>query len=264
MTYCIGIKLDSGIIVASDSRTSAGVDYISVFSKTHRFSVEGEREIFLLNAGNLGTTQEVVSVLRREIQKGVEGNLLELESLFDVAGKVGDTVCKVMQRLRNNGNNGVDFSCSFLVGGQIRGEGQRLFKVYSEGNFIEATKETSFFQIGESKYGKPILDRVIEYTTNVPDAIKCALVSFDSTMRSNLSVGLPINLHYLPKSLVGASAEESAEIKEPLGALLDENHAELRKLREHWRSGLQNVFANIPNYNWWQQYEHSSHSDDEH
>lgn len=250
MTYCVGIRLSDGMIFASDSRTSAGVDYISVFCKTHRFSVAGEREIFLLTAGNLGTTQEVISILRREIQRNIEGNLLELESLFDVASKVGDTVRDVIKRLPRHSDSGVDFACSFLVGGQIKGESQRLFKVYSEGNFIEATKETPFFQIGESKYGKPILDRMVDYTTNIPDAIKCALVSFDSTMRSNLSVGLPINLYYLPKAI--STDELSEDIHEARGTLLDEDHHEFMQLRQHWKTGLQQVFANIPNYNWWE------------
>lgn len=259
MTYCVGIRLKSGLIFASDSRTSAGVDYISVFCKTHRFSVKGEREIFLLNAGNLGTTQEVVSILRREIQKNIEDNILELESLFDVAGKVGDTVRKVISRLPSNSTSGVDFGCSFLVGGQIKGETQRLFKVYSEGNFIEATSETPFFQIGESKYGKPILDRVIHFETNIPDAIKCALVSFDSTMRSNLSVGLPINLFYLPNNV--SSTDEPVDIAEPLGSLLDEDNEELENLRQKWRTGLQKVFVDIPNYDWWKSCNGITHLD---
>lgn len=249
MTYCVGIKLKSGLIFASDSRTSAGVDYISVFCKTHRFSVKGEREIFLLNAGNLGTTQEVVSILRREIQKSVEGNILELESLFDIASHVGDMVRKVMSRLPSDSNG--NFSCSFLVGGQIRGESQRLFRVYSEGNFIEATKETPFFQIGESKYGKPVLDRIVTYETNTPDAIKCALVSFDSTMRSNLSVGLPINLYYLPNNHSSVHDEEPVDVAEALSALLDEDNEELENVRQKWRTGLQKVFQDIPNYDWW-------------
>lgn len=259
MTYCVGIRLKSGLIFASDSRTSAGVDYISVFCKTHRFSVKGEREIFLLNAGNLGTTQEVVSILRREIQKNTDGNILELESLFDVASKVGDTVRKVMSRLPSHSSSGVDFSCSFLVGGQIKGESQRLFKVYSEGNFIEATAETPFFQIGESKYGKPILDRVIDFETNIPDAIKCALVSFDSTMRSNLSVGLPINLYYLPNTI--SDVEEHSAIAEPLSSLLDEDNEELESLRQKWRTGLQKVFVDIPNYDWWKNCNDIAHLD---
>ncbi|MDD3267460.1 MAG: peptidase [Burkholderiales bacterium] len=249
MTYCVGIRLKSGTILASDSRTSAGVDYISVFSKTHRFSVAGEREIFLLTAGNLATTQEVISILKREIQENSEGNILQLKSLFDVANKVGNTVIKVLDRLPTQKYNHVDFGCSFLIGGQIKGESQRLFRVYSEGNFIEVSKETPFFQIGESKYGKPMLDRIISYDTNIEDALKCVLVSFDSTMRSNLSVGLPINLYYLPVALNNENGSE--DIKEVKSAYIDENHTEFKEISQHWTSGLQKLFGDIPNQKWW-------------
>lgn len=247
MTYCIAISLKDGLICASDSRTNAGVDYISVFSKTHRFSVPGEREIFLLNAGNLATTQEVISTLRRDIQREIDGNLLQLESMFDVANKVGETLRKIIAKLPNKRESDVDFSCSFLVCGQIKGEGQRLFRVYNEGNFIESTAETPFFQIGESKYGKPILDRIITFNTNHEDAIKCTLVSFDSTMRSNLSVGLPINLFYLPNNL----NDDSQNIAKPYEARLCEGHHELQELRKKWRNGLHQLFLDIPNYDWW-------------
>ncbi len=245
MTYCVAIKLKAGVIFASDSRTSAGVDNISVFCKTHQFQVPGDREIFLLNSGNLATTQEVISILRREVQKGEEGHILSLDSLFDVARRVGDTIRNVIGRL-SSPRSGVDFSCSFLVGGQIRGEHQRLFMIYPEGNFIEATQETPFFQIGELKYGKPILDRVINYQTPINDAVKCILVSFDSTMRSNLSVGLPINVAYLP-----TVSPEVIGVAKPFTSRIDENNESFKKLRHEWCEGLQQVFSNIPNLDWW-------------
>jgi putative proteasome-type protease len=249
MTYCVAIKLSSGIIFASDSRTSAGVDNIASFRKMHRFSISGEREIFLLNAGNLGTTQEVVSILYREVEQNLENNILALDSLFDVARKIGDTIRSVLEHLPPSQPGGVDFSCSFLVGGQIKNETQRLFMVYSQGNFIEATRDTAFFQIGESKYGKPMLDRVISFDTSISDALKCALVSFDSTMRSNLSVGLPIDVACLP-----ATAELSASgypIAESLISRIDDQNEEYKKLSRDWREGLQKVFAEIPTPNLW-------------
>lgn len=177
-----------------DSRTNAGVDHISVFSKMHRFELSGERQIVLLNAGNLATTQAVVSRLRQDIKRSVQGNLHEATSMFDVAKMVGQYVRELLGEIPDAEKKKVDFGCTFLVGGHILGEEPRLFLVYPEGNFIEATRETPLFQIGESKYGKPILDRVLHYHLSVRDALKCTLVSFDSTMRSNLSVGQPIDV----------------------------------------------------------------------
>ena len=249
MTYCVAIKLNNGLIFASDSRTSAGVDNVSTFCKTSRFTSHQEREIFLLNAGNLATTQEVLSILRREIQCGAEGNILELESLFDVARKIGDTVREVIRRLPSSNSN-VDFNCTFLLGGQIRNEQQRLFMIYPAGNFIEATRETTFFQIGELKYGKPMLDRVIHFDTTVDDAIKCILVSFDSTMQSNLSVGLPIDLTYLPNSLKPHYGIEH-NISMPLRTSIDRYNKSFEYLRNEWAQGLKEVFAKIPDIDWW-------------
>jgi putative proteasome-type protease len=249
MTYCVAIKISSGMIFASDSRTSASIDNIATFRKTHHFNIPGEREIFLLNAGNLGTTQEVISILRREIEQNTDNNILALDSLFDVARKIGDTIKTVMEHLPKSIPGGVDFTCSFLVGGQIKNEAQRLFMVYSQGNFIEATRDTSFFQIGESKYGKPMLDRVISYNTSISDALKCALVSFDSTMRSNLSVGLPIDL-----SCLKVTTETSAAgypIDKPLMCRIDEHNKSYKKLSHDWREGLQRIFAEIPTPDLW-------------
>lgn len=250
MTYCVAIKLDSGIVFASDSRTNAGIDNISVFCKTAHFSVSGEREIFILSAGNLGTTQEVISLLKKEISRNLEDNILSFDSLFDVARKVGDTVREVIRRLPSSNAN-IDFSCSLIVGGQVKGENQRLFMVYPAGNFIEATRETPFFQIGELKYGKPMLDRVIRYDTKVDDAIKCVMVSFDSTMRSNLSVGLPINLSFLPSVAYVTELDNDRGLAQPLKKLIDEQNNSFEQVREAWTDGLEELFAKIPNYSWW-------------
>jgi putative proteasome-type protease len=249
MTYCLAVKLGSGMLFASDSRTSASIDNIASFRKTHHFSIPGEREIFLLNAGNLGTTQEVISILHREIDQNADNNILALDSLFDVARRIGDTIKAVMEHLPQSVPGGVDFTCSFLVGGQIKNESQRLFMVYAQGNFIEATKDTPFFQIGESKYGKPMLDRVISYNTSISDALKCALVSFDATMRSNLSVGLPIDLSCL--HVTDTISEAGFAIAKPLMCRIDEHNKSYKKLSHDWREGLQRVFAEIPTPDLW-------------
>lgn len=246
MTYCVATKLKSGIMLASDSRTNSGIDHISSFCKMHHFSVPTKSEIFLLNSGNLATTQEVVSILRKEIDKNEEGHILALESLFDVSRKVGDTVRRVLKRLPES-TPAVNFKCTFIVGGQIEGEEPRLFLVYPEGNFIEASEETPYFQIGESKYGKPVLDRAISYNSTPESAAKCILMSFDATMRSNVSVGLPINLAYV------AGQSVSAPVLEPITYLIDENDKEFAMIRQAWEDGIRELFNAIPTPSWWEQ-----------
>ncbi len=243
MTYCVGIKLDDGLVFASDSRTSAGVDYISVFNKTHQFSIPNEREIFILSAGNLGTTQEVIALLRREIERGIEHNILKLDSIFDIAIKLGATLQEVVAKIPPKA--GVDFTSSFILGGKIKGEPIRLFKIYPEGNFIEATPETPFFQIGESKYGKPILDRIISSDLSVDYAINCTLVSFDSTMKSNLSVGLPINL-----SVLRESDSVDSVVNHPQQRVIDEEDSSFIELRKKWNILMQQSFSQLAESKW--------------
>jgi putative proteasome-type protease len=196
MTYCVAMSLEAGMIFASDSRTNAGVDQIARFSKMRTFVREGDRVIVTLSSGNLSITQNALNTLDQRARSGDQAlSLWNAQSMFDVARLIGDALREVKSRdgaylMQNN----IDSSANFLVGGQIRGEPPRLFDVYSEGNFIEATADTCYFQIGESKYGKPVLDRVINRGSSLVDATKCTMVSFDSTMRSNISVGLPIDL----------------------------------------------------------------------
>jgi putative proteasome-type protease len=193
MTYCVAMRLSEGLVFMSDSRTNAGFDQISTFRKMHTFTAE-DRTLVLLSAGNLATSQSVISLLEK--RAGREGNnLFSASTVFEAAERVGRTVREVIQRDNADGAiSHVDFSCSLILGGQIRGEGCRLFNIYPEGNFIESTPETPYFQIGESKYGKPILDRVLNYQTSLDRAYQCALISFDSTMKSNLSVGMPLDV----------------------------------------------------------------------
>src|SRR6185436_18918387 len=196
MTYCVAVMLDAGMVFASDSRTNAGVDQISTFSKMHMIKRDGERLIVVLSSGNLSITQSAINLLEHQSRSGDSNRtIFNASSMFEIADLVGNALREVRRRdgpylMQNN----IEANASFVVGGQIRGEPQRLFHVYSEGNFIEATPETPYFQIGESKYGKPVIDRVVTRNTGLLDAAKCVLVSFDSTMRSNISVGLPIDV----------------------------------------------------------------------
>lgn len=199
MTYCVGIKLDAGLVFLSDSRTNAGMDQISTFRKMMIYEKTGDRFMVLLSAGNLGISQSVREILQVEkLDRGPDLPPLTIwnaESMFDATRVLGSAVRRVY---REDGASlkqaGVEFNVSMIFGGQIQGEAMRLFQVYSAGNFIEATRETCYFQIGESKYGKPVLDRMIKPGTRLNTAAKCALVSMDSTLKSNLSVGLPLDL----------------------------------------------------------------------
>jgi len=241
MSYCVATMIDAGIVFASDSRTNAGVDNISTFRKMKTFERPNERVLVIINSGNLAVTQATINHLEQAIRRNTEPNLMSVFSMYEVAELIGAALREVRHRdgpflMENN----VDGSANFIVGGQIAGEHQRLFLVYSEGNFIEATPETPYFQIGEVKYGKPIIDRVISAETCMDDAIKCVLVSFDSTMRSNLSVGMPIDLAcYRRDSL-------------QLGHLhrFDEQNTYMQHLRQSWGEGVRRAFAELPNFEW--------------
>ncbi|MDR3426725.1 MULTISPECIES: proteasome-type protease [Silvimonas] len=244
MTYCVAMRLKDGLIFASDSRTNAGVDHIATFRKMHIFEVPGERLIVILTAGNLATTQSVVSLLQARTQQELH-NLLNVPSMYDAALLVGETLREVVARDSHEGvmTQGVDFGGSFIVGGQIRGEAPRLFNVYPQANFIEASEDTPYFQIGESKYGKPILDRVIQFDTTLEHALKCMLISFDSTIRSNLSVGLPIDvLRYRNNTFSKVRPYR-----------VEENNAWFNRTRKAWSTGLRKVFGQIPEADWFDQ-----------
>lgn len=225
--------------MASDSRTNAGVDHIATFCKMAIFEKPGEAIITLLSAGNLATTQSVLSLLRQRLNS--EGpNLLNRASLYDAAVLVGSTLKEVIARDSEGQPPGIDFGCSLLLGGQIRGEAPRLFNIYPQGNFIEATPETPYFQIGESKYGKPIIDRVVRYDTPLQQAAKCVLISFDSTIRSNISVGLPVDLMICERDSLHPSVKRRFE----------EGDTYLGQIRQEWSNGLREVFARIPDPDW--------------
>jgi putative proteasome-type protease len=241
MTYCVATMIDAGIVLASDSRTNAGVDNISTFRKMRTFERYGERALILVNSGNLAVTQATLNHIEQAIRREHIPNIMNVGSMYEVAELVGAALREVRHR---DGpylqQSNVDASASFIIGGQIFGENQRLFLVYSEGNFIEATLETPYFQIGEVKYGKPIIDRVITASTNMDDAIKCVLVSFDSTMRSNLSVGLPIDLTCYDRDSfrIGHSCR------------FDEQDPYIQRLRKSWGEGVRRAFAELPKLEW--------------
>ena len=245
MTYCVAIKLNAGLVFLSDSRTNAGLDHISTFRKMIVYERPGDRFMVLLSAGNLSITQSVRELLQVEsLQEPGSSeplNIWNARSMFDAARVLGSTVRRVYERdaaaLRGAD---VDFNVSLLFGGQIQGEGMRLFQMYSAGNFIEATQETPYFQIGEAKYGKPVLDRVIHPGTPLQEAAKCALVSMDSTMKSNLSVGFPLDL----------AVYENNRLQSDKLVCIDQDNPYYRMMHNNWGDKLRQVFDSIEDPVW--------------
>jgi putative proteasome-type protease len=243
MTYCVGLLLDTGLVMASDSRTNAGVDHVATFPKMNVFSKPGERMLVILTSGNLAISQAVIGRLQKAINEQTEPNLYSVNSMFDAARVVGDALRAVhhedAEHLRKHQ---ADFTQAILLGGQIKGENPRLFNIYAAGNFIEACAETPYFQIGETKYGKPILDRVIGSRSDLNEAAKCTLISFDSTIRSNLSVGMPIDLLVYKSGTFSNDSQQRITDSDPY----------FNMLRKSWAEGLKRVFAEIPNPDWCQ------------
>lgn len=237
MTYCVAMRLSDGLVFASDSRTNAGVDHIATFKKLHVFQREGERVLVIQSAGNLATTQSIISLLTTRIQSQHTPNLLQVETLYDAATLVGETVREVIHRDSASQQNSSNlFGCNMLIGGQIGNEAPRLFHIYPEGNFIESTQDTPYFQIGESKYGKPIIDRVLTVDTPLEQAMCCALISIDSTLRSNLSVGMPLDV-----MIYRANSFDTSEQRR-----ITENDAYFMGIRKAWSEGLLNTFRQLP------------------
>lgn len=193
MTYCCALRLQDGLVFISDTRTNAGVDHISVFRKLYTFGEEGERFIAIQTSGNLATTQAVIGHLKNHLELNQEPNLCSVNTMFEAAELVGQTLKKVLADVTSDTQEQSNYYCSLLLGGQIKGAKMQLYNIYPQGNFISATKDTPYFQIGESKYGKPILDRALRYDMPLDEAVRCSLISFDSTIRSNVSVGLPLD-----------------------------------------------------------------------
>jgi putative proteasome-type protease len=242
MTYCIGVMLDKGMIFASDSRTNAGMDNFAKFCKMTVFERRGNRVIVLLSSGNLAGTQAVIGVLTQRCADGdAVTNLLGAQTMFDVARLVADAMRDIEKRdAPYLEDNKIGFNASFIVGGQIGGEPMRLFRIYAEGNFIEAGIDTLFFQTGEAKYGKPILDRVLTPHTPLAEAAKCVLVSFDSTMRSNLSVGMPIDLICYERDSLDVQWRRR----------FDEDDPYFTELSHEWGEGTRQAFRHLPELRW--------------
>ena len=242
MTYCIGVLLEEGMVLASDSRTHAGVDNFATFCKMTVFERAGDRVIVLLSSGNLAGTQAVVSILKqRGDSQDAAPNIWSVRTMFDLAVVVSDAVREVGRRDgKHLEESNLTFDASFIIGGQINGEPPRLFRTFAEGNFIEAGADTPFFQTGEAKYGKPIIDPVITPSTNLTDATKCVLVSFDSTMRSNLSVGMPIDL----------ACYERDSLKLDMRRRFDQGDSYFTALSEEWSEGVRGVFKHLPALKW--------------
>lgn len=242
MTYCVGILLDAGVVFASDSRTNAGVDQVSTFKKMTIYEQPADRVVVILSSGNLSLTQNAISLFEQSAHGAAGGrSLWSVPSMFDVATLLGDSLREVRQRdAQYLQRANIESNASFIVGGQIGSERVRLLLVYGEGNFIEASPETPFFQMGETKYGKPIIDRVITPRTSLIEAAKCALVSFDSTMRSNVSVGLPIDLAWYEKDTLRVGLQRR----------ITESDAYFNMIHTQWGDGLRRVFAQLPDPRW--------------
>ncbi len=245
MTYCIGIRLNAGLVFLSDSRTNAGMDQISMFRKMMVYEKPGDRFMVMLSAGNLSISQSVREILQVEkLDRGPDSPPLTMwnaESMFDAVRVLGSAVRRIYQQDGPSLKSaGIDFNASMIFGGQIKGEAMRMFLVYSAGNFIEATRETCYFQVGESKYGKPILDRVLTPDTPLDEAAKCALVSMDSTLKSNLSVGLPLDLLVYREGTL-----QSDEL-----VCIDEQNPYFQMIHNTWGQRLREVFEGIDDPQW--------------
>lgn len=241
MTYCLGVINRAGLVMAADSRTNAGVDYISTYRKLFDFVVPGERVILISTSGNLSVTQAVLHELNRDIKIAADDSLLTQPTMYEVTRYVGRKLRSIEEQDRQwLEKDNIDFRCSLLVGGQIRGEEAQLYRVYSQGNCIQATPETPYLQIGETKYGKPILDRTLKFDTPLESVAKCALLSIDSTMRSNISVGPPINLMMYNSN--------SFEIRHQLQLRIGDPY--LAKIRLLWETSLKEIFEGMPSINW--------------
>ena len=248
MTYCVAISLDSGICFISDSRTNAGVDNVSTYSKMHAFGIDGERQLVVLSAGNLATTQGVVAHIKKDIRQEAAINLLNVQHLEDAADYLGEL--NIAQQEKHTGG-GSTYEARFVIGGQIHGHKPRAYLVYPQGNHITTSSDTPFLQIGESKYGKPILDRIIEQESSLETAVLCGLVSMDSTMRSNLTVGPPIDVIVYPTDSLRIDRKYRFE----------ESSEYLRQINKSWDARLKDAFSSMPPIAWsanWDQTEQSS------
>ena len=242
MTYCIGLLVDTGLVMLSDSRTNAGVDQVNTFRKMATFQRADDRVLVLMSAGNLAITQAVINLLHEAPEDPEQPTrIFRAANMFNAARVVGDALREIHARdAKSLEDHGHDFNGTFILGGQIKGEEPRLFYIYAAGNFIESSIDTPYFQIGETKYGKPIIDRVMSRSSSLAQAAKCALVSMDSTIRSNLSVGPPLDLAMIRRD----------EFKIATHISLEMDNEYFTMIRTRWGAALKEVFSELPNPNW--------------
>lgn len=243
MTYCVALKIDKGLVFMSDTRTNAGVDNFSTYRKMHVWEQPGERVIVLLSAGNLATTQAVVSILDERTKAVTDRNqtLMETPSMFQTARLVGQTVKEIILSSSPTGQKADSaFNASFILGGQIKGSEPRLFLIYPEGNFIESTDDTPFFQIGETKYGRPIIVRAYDKAMDFADTAKLLMVSFDSTVKANLSVGLPLDMLFYARDTMEVAHRDRIQADDPY----------YRSISDGWSMALKAAFEHLPQFEW--------------
>src|SRR4051812_5676481 len=241
MTYCVGLSLDAGLVFLADSRTNAGVDQISTFRKALVFEKPGDRVMVLMSAGNLALAQSLVSMLDERNSAEDAAGIMQAPNMFEAAQLIGKALRDLHARDAEALNDhSIEFNITMIFGGQIGREPPRLFYIYAAGNFIEATADTPYFQIGESKYGKPILDRVVTRSTSLAQGAKCALISMDSTIRSNLSVGLPLDLISVPRDALRVGSHIN----------IDAEHAYFKMIRTRWSESLRHAFHELPDPDW--------------
>lgn len=237
MTYCVAVSVDAGMVFCSDSLTNAGIDQVSTYSKMFRFGIDGEKQFVILSAGNLATSQATIAKVKNDIKQKAERNLLAMDSVEEAADYIGDLSREEQDKRKVEGKN---FEASFIIGGQIGADEQEIILVYPEGNHITTSEDTPYLQIGESKYGKPILDRILTPDLNLETCAMCALVSMDSTMRSNLSVGPPI------EALIYKTGTLTLETPHKF----DSDSDFLRNLKKEWDQRLKDAFRQMPPLSW--------------
>lgn len=242
MTYCLAIKVNKGVVFASDSRTNAGVDYIATYSKMTRFVWPGERVLVLLTSGSLATSQAVVNAIKRDLDDPEsEFTLRSGKYLHQVAQYIGELSQKEQRRHEKAmEKSGSSAESSFILGGQINGKSHEIFMIYPQGNFVSTSSDTPYLQIGENKYGKPILDRIITPSTSLEDAARCAMVSLDSTIRSNISVGPPIELSIMTAGSMEAPYHQTLTMNSPM----------YKSMQKQWTQGLKRTFNRLPRFEW--------------
>ncbi len=252
MTYCVAVALKAGLVFVSDSRTNAGVDNVSTYSKMYGFGIPGERQFVVMSSGNLATTQAVMSQIKRDIKQGATETLLNVENISDAAEYIGN-ISRTEQDKMGATNGNSNFEANFIIGGQISGHKPASYMVYPQGNYITTSHDTPFLQIGEEKYGKPILDRIIKTSSSLETATLCALVSMDSTMRSNLTVGPPIEV----------TIYEAESLQPGRYHRFTEDSEYLREMKRSWDKLLKEAFKKLPPVAWSDNWDNKVDEEDE-